>query len=97
MNWKSLSSLALLLSLSLLLTPHAKADSWDFTITGGATASGVITLGTPYTCAAHGSAPILSMAGIFDGSPITLLNPATQSGCLDGASAQVNPHVSFTG
>ncbi len=68
----------------LMLTASASADTtFDFTITGGATASGTLTIGTvpapSMACLSQpgviGLLPVVGMTGTFDGSPITFLNP----------------------
>jgi hypothetical protein len=77
---KSFALLVLATAVSILV-PQAKADTLlNFTITGGATASGSFRIGTPYTCNFYtvGYAPIISMTGTFDGSPVKLLDPGPQ-------------------
>lgn len=77
----------------LMLSASASADTYDFTITGSVTGSGVLTVGTAgpgLACLSqagvNGLAPIVGMTGTFDGAPITLLDAT-----LAPVTAQTNP------
>jgi hypothetical protein len=68
-----------------MLATVARADDtyFSFIVTGPLTINGTITIGPPYPCPTEilGEGPMLALTGTFNGSPMTLLNPAPLDNC----------------
>jgi hypothetical protein len=72
-----------------MLATVARADDtyFRFMVTGPLTINGTITIGPPYPCPTEilGEGPMLALTGTFNGSPMTLLNPAPLDNCPNDA------------